>query len=164
MERIEVSQYVMHARDRLGPYFKTEEPEGLLPGRILKLEPVALEDWTTYIGEWARKDEFESAFRIREGWGVRIWTDGSIYEGWFRNDRAHGRGRLIHADGYIYEGPWVKDMASGENGIYTHYDGTEYRGSFLNDKQDGWGVEVWPDGVRYQGEYVQGKKHGKGKF
>jgi hypothetical protein len=40
----------------------------------------------------------------REGWGVRRWTDGSIYEGWFKADQACGRGRLIHADGYTYLG------------------------------------------------------------
>ncbi|TNV73217.1 hypothetical protein FGO68_gene11675 [Halteria grandinella] len=160
----DVSPFVMQQRTRYGPFFKTEEPEGLAEGRVLKLEPVTLEDWTTYIGEWARRDEFESAFRIREGWGVRIWADGSIYEGWFRQDRASGMGRLIHADGYSYEGPWEADMASGQNGIYRHSDGTEYQGSFMQDKQHGYGVETWPDGVKYSGQYHLGKKHGRGKF
>lgn len=68
---------------------------------------------------------------------MRIWTDGSIYEGWFKQDKAHGMGRLIHADGYTYEGLWEADMASGENGVYRHSDGTEYNGAFSKDKQDG---------------------------
>jgi hypothetical protein len=37
--------------------------------------------------------------------------DGSIYEGWFKADKAYGKGRLIHTDGYIYEGDWVDDKA-----------------------------------------------------
>ena len=45
--------------------------------------------------------------------------DGSIYEGWYKDDRAHGLGRLIHTDGYIYEGDWVDDKAEGY-GTYTN--------------------------------------------
>jgi hypothetical protein len=57
--------------------------------------------------------------RVREGFGVQRFMDGSIYEGWFKGDRAHGKGRLIHTDGYIYEGDWFEDKAQGR-GIYTN--------------------------------------------
>jgi hypothetical protein len=30
--------------------------------------------------------------------------DGSVYEGWWKNNMAHGKGRLINADGDIYDG------------------------------------------------------------
>jgi len=48
-----------------------------------------------------------------------MWADGSVYEGYFYNDIAHGRGRLIHADGDVYEGYWVNDHAEGF-GVYLH--------------------------------------------
>jgi hypothetical protein len=44
--------------------------------------------------------------------------DGSIYDGWFMNDHACGKGRLIHSDGYIYDGEWQNDKAEGK-GTYT---------------------------------------------
>ena len=47
------------------------------------------------------------------------------YEGYWKDDRACGRGRLIHADGDAYEGDWVDDKTHVK-GIYTHYDGTMY--------------------------------------
>jgi hypothetical protein len=32
-----------------------------------------------------------------------------MYEGWFKNNKAFGKGRLIHANGDFYEGEWVDD-------------------------------------------------------
>jgi hypothetical protein len=42
-----------------------------------------------------------------------IWANGSFYEGYWRNDKANGNGRLIHADGDVYEGEWRDDKAHG---------------------------------------------------
>lgn len=126
---IEVSQYVKENRELLGPFLKGETPEDIFEERILREEQITLEDWTIYVGEWARSNEYESELRVREGFGIRIWPDGSIYEGWFKQDCAYGKGRLIHADGYIYEGDWENDTACGE-GVYTHFDGCHYEGTF----------------------------------
>lgn len=35
------------------------------------------------------------------------WKDGSIYEGYWKENMAYGFGRLIHSDGDVYEGEWV---------------------------------------------------------
>jgi hypothetical protein len=48
-----------------------------------------------------------------------MWTDGSVYEGYFSEDIGNGRGRLVHADGDVYEGYWVNDHAEGF-GVYLH--------------------------------------------
>ena len=53
----------------------------------------------------------KSSFRfqdsdIRDGRGIQIWLDGSRYEGYWKNNKANGHGRLIHADGDVYEGEW----------------------------------------------------------
>ncbi len=34
---------------------------------------------------------------IREGRGILVKKDGALYEGWFRNNKFHGRGRVISA-------------------------------------------------------------------
>mmetsp|Transcript_39956 Transcript_39956/g.29462 ORF Transcript_39956/g.29462 Transcript_39956/m.29462 type:complete len:101 (+) Transcript_39956:290-592(+) len=59
---------------------------------------VLLENNAKYEGEWLVGTD------IRDGRGVQIWSDGSRYEGYWKANRANGRGRLIHADGDIYEG------------------------------------------------------------
>ena len=116
-----------------------------------------LEDGTRYEGEW----DIDSKQRC--GFGIYVWTDGSIYEGMIENGKAHGQGRLIHADGDVYEGEWDDDKACGK-GLYTHKDGASYEGKWMDDKQHGDGIETWPDGAKYEGPYQHGMKHGEGVF
>jgi hypothetical protein len=70
-----------------------------------------MENGARYKGQWNKTTN------QREGRGVQIWPDGSIYEGHWALDKANGRGRLIHADGDVYEGGWNEDKAEGY-GIY----------------------------------------------
>jgi len=46
---------------------------------------------------------------------------------------ANGKGRLIHADGDVYEGEWKDDKAH-RKGVYTHMDGAKYDGDWHEDK------------------------------
>ncbi|CAI2374483.1 unnamed protein product [Moneuplotes crassus] len=122
---------------------------------------------TKYLGEWNGD--------MREGRGIQVTLNNPaegdqpssdiafIYEGYWLNDLAHGKGRLIHQDGDVYKGSWEKGKASGY-GDYIHSDGTKYEGSWKDDLQDGQGKEYWVDGSMYQGQYKQGCKHGQGKF
>jgi len=38
-----------------------------------------------------------------------IHADGDIYDGYWKNDKAHGYGQYTHTDGAQYEGYWVDD-------------------------------------------------------
>jgi hypothetical protein len=51
--------------------------------------------------------------QIKEGRGIEIWPDGSIYEGWWKDDKPNGKGREIKANGDIYDGNWKDDKAHG---------------------------------------------------
>ena len=48
---------------------------------------------------------------VRHGFGTHIWTDGSIYEGYWMFDQIQGMGRKIYKDGTVYVGSW-------KNGLY----------------------------------------------
>ena len=61
---------------------------------------VELENGAKYEGEWLVGTE------SRDGRGVQIWFDGSRYDGYWVENKANGKGRLIHADGDVYEGDW----------------------------------------------------------
>ena len=45
----------------------------------------------------------------KQGYGIRVQTDGSIYEGKWENDHPFGKGRQIAADGSYYEGVFEND-------------------------------------------------------
>ena len=142
----------MTTERKIGPYVYPEEIDDNIP-KVQK-NAVKLENGAIYIGEWNGKWE-------RHGKGAQVWNDGSKYEGYWKNDKANGQGRLIHGD--VYVGEWVDDKAHGF-GIYTHTDGAKYIGQWINDKQHGKGKEDWPDGSRYEGDYHDGQKNGFGKF
>ena len=46
---------------------------------------------------------------MKHGKGKQIWKDGTIYEGFWYEDKANFYGRMIHPDGDIYEGQWKDD-------------------------------------------------------
>ena len=48
-----------------------------------------------------------------------------MYEGFWQDNKANGKGRLIHADGDVYDGHWKDDKAHGF-GVYSHLDGARY--------------------------------------
>ena len=67
---------------------------------------------------------------MKSGKGTKKWPDGSVYskyEGDWKNDRANGKGKLIHANGDIYEGEWSDDKAHGY-GVLLKSDGGKYEG------------------------------------
>lgn len=57
-----------------------------------------MDNMARYTGEWHKTKN------VRQGRGVQIWPDGSMYEGYWKDNKAHGRGRLIHSDGDVYDG------------------------------------------------------------
>lgn len=60
---------------------------------------------------------------IREGFGTSLHADGSIYEGWYKNDKRNGGGRLILSNGDVAEGTFKDDLMIGK-GTNNKYDGT----------------------------------------
>jgi hypothetical protein len=63
----------------------------------LKNYSILYPDGSIYYGYFSRAWE-------REGYGVLIFPDGAKYQGFFKNNKMHGRGRLVGIDGDYYEG------------------------------------------------------------
>ena len=99
----------------------------------------------------------------REGFGKYYMADGSIYKGFFKNNKMEGRGRIVNINGFIYEGEFKNGRSNGY-GKFFALDGTCYKGTWLNDKQNGSGNEIYPDGSCYNGNFKDGKKNGSGKL
>ena len=47
------------------------------------------------------------------------------YVGYWRNNKACGKGKLYHSDGDLYDGYWLDDKPNGY-GVYLHSVSTKY--------------------------------------
>jgi len=67
----------------------------------LKYENLMLfDDGSIYRGQKKLVNKKE----IREGYGIHVWPDGSMYEGMWLRNKANGKGKLMLSDGDIYQG------------------------------------------------------------
>lgn len=146
-----LSQTTKSVLAKLGPY--KFDPQPIL--NVSKKGPIKLENKSIYIGEWSLNNQ-------RHGKGTNYWEDGTIYEGYWENDKANGEGRCISYNGNVYIGNW-KDCKANGKGIYITFDGIKYEGDWVNDKHHGFGIETWVDVIKYQGHYENGLKSGFGK-
>ena len=96
------------------------------------------------------------------GEGVKVFADGSRYEGQWKDGKKSGKGRYIYPDGDVYEGQWLDDKAHGEG--FHQSKQSRYNGQWAMDLKHGYATEDWDDGSKYTGQYHNGQKHGKGMF
>jgi hypothetical protein len=100
---------------------------------------------------------------LKHGYGHEI-TNDHIYEGYFKNDKKEGDGKLTYKNTPdCYEGDFKDNLING-TGIYKWANGDIFHGTFKDGKMDGKGVYKWPDGGQYEGEYVNNLKEGFGIF
>lgn len=143
--------------DNLIPSFHLNEKEQyMLENSNLIKSSIIYPDKSLYKGYYNQKWQ-------RHGYGIFYLIDGSVYEGFFKNDKMDGRGRLLNIEGFVYEGEFTNNKANGY-GKYVSLEGIMYKGSWKDEKQNGKGEEVYPDGSTYEGNFVNGKKNGNGKF
>jgi hypothetical protein len=45
---------------------------------------------------------------IKQGYGIQIWPSGTVYEGNWENNVAHGKGKFTHVNGNVYEGMYIR--------------------------------------------------------
>lgn len=93
----------------------------------------------------------------------RNYTDGTTYEGEYKDGEWHGHGTWTHPDGRKYEGEFKDGQPNGQ-GIWTHTDGRKYEGEYKDGKRHGQGIWTHTDGSKYEGEYKDGKRHGQGTY
>ena len=93
-----------------------------------------------------------------------FFSDGDIYKSYYEKNKALQYGIYNYYKlGTIYEGYWKDDKKTGI-GIEIKYDGTLYKGEFDNGKKNGTGIYYWKDNSVYFGEWQDNKCHGYGVF
>ena len=102
----------------------------------------------------------------KHGKGKYISNNGTttlVYEGDYQNDVIHGKGKIKYANNAVYEGEWEHGKIHGK-GKYTYANGEVYEGDWKDNEIYGKGKYTFANGDVYEGEFKDGKKHGKGKF
>ena len=121
-----------------------------------------------------------------EGYGMKVYASGNMYEGQWRAGQFAGVGTMHSATGdrYVgqwvagkqqgqgsehyptgdkYEGEWVAGLSEGQ-GTYHSADGNTYEGEWVAGKQEGKGTYHFASGSRYEGEFVAGTREGQGTY
>ena len=65
---------------------------------------VYIDNGDLYYGEWDISGN-------KHGRGIQLWADRSKYIGYWINNKANKKGKLIHKDGDRYDGEWLDDKA-----------------------------------------------------
>ena len=72
---------------------------------IKYFEKMYIEEGLQFEGNW------ENGKKLK---GLLFWDNGMIYEGEFKNDLFHGKGKLLYLNGDFYEGNWENNKANGK--------------------------------------------------
>ncbi len=95
------------------------------------------------------------------------YKNGSVYDGEFMEDEAHGVGTFKGVNGEFYQGEWQADKQHG-SGVYRFVSGARYRGEWKYGKMDGYGIYENLEGQKfigkYEGQMIQGKMDGLGLY
>jgi hypothetical protein len=142
-----------HMYEKLGVYrFRPHElVESRLDGREL-LPGLIITDneGAQYIGEITGDS-------IKHGRGVAIYADGSLYEGFFKNNQRHGSGRFIYANGDVYMGTFINGLCEGY-GLYDALEDTDFKGYWSDGKMHGRGFEIEHGEYTFRGKFKNGEK------
>ena len=111
-------------------------------------------DWI-YIGEVKE----EGTDHIPHGIGIKVWSGGSIKEGYWKDGEQHGRGRYIY-NGDYYIGEFKEGRWDGE-GTYYYKNGDRYKGKWKDNLKYGKGTYYTKNGVKYVGQWDGWKGQGK---
>jgi len=52
------------------------------------------------------KGKINPSTNKKEGFGIQVFPDGTIFEGFFKGGRKHGSGRLVTHAGEVLMGDW----------------------------------------------------------
>ncbi|XP_032896456.1 radial spoke head 10 homolog B2-like isoform X2 [Amblyraja radiata] len=119
-----------------------------------------------YQGDWVNN--------VREGWGVRRYKSGNVYDGEWKNFTRHGEGTMSWiSTNEEYTGQWENGIQHGfgnhtwflKRVLGTQYPlRNQYVGEFVKGVRQGHGKFFYASGAMYSGEWLANKKHGFGTF
>ena len=100
----------------------------------------------------------------KEGFGIKKFSDKSIFRGIFHHNLPNGYGKYNFSNGNSFKGIFENGNANNY-GIFNFPSiGLIFEGYWKNDIQNEIGIEKWSNNSYYKGEYDYGKKNGLGIY
>lgn len=92
--------------------------------------------------------QYNAATKEREGKGVCVFKNFTLYEGFWKDDNPNGTGRLINSAGTIYVGGFENGQYHGEGTLIHQEDKSRhsYKGKWKEGIMHGEGHEQFTDG------------------
>lgn len=112
--------------------------------RPREFKQLTLDDGSLYVGEVRHNST------TREGKGVWTTPGGSVYEGYWLDDKWEHKGRMIFTDGSFYEGHFFCGKPHGL-GKTVAADGTICEGYWEGGKPHGECLVTYTNGESYRG-------------
>lgn len=105
---------------------------------------------------------------LKDGLGRMVYPDDDplfrkVYEGSWKNNQNHGKGKMIFTTGDCYDGDWKEGEFHG-TGQFVYNDGDVYDGEFVNNMRHGYGVLRSANGSVYKGQWDENYRFGKGEL
>lgn len=101
---------------------------------------------------------------MANGYGVGLYSTGSVYDGEWKDNTRHGKGKYTWANGDYYQGAFNNDVREGY-GVYYFKSGERYEGNWKNELRDGQGIffdkngKVLLEGLWKEDKFIE--KNGK---
>lgn len=91
--------------------------------------------------------------------------EGGTYTGEIdlETKKPDGSGMMYYSDGSMYDGNWKNGLPDGD-GEMTYQNGDTYNGQWKEGKREGYGTYVWCDDRQYIGYYKDDLRNGEGEY
>jgi hypothetical protein len=88
--------------------------------------------------KWSNGSVYEGQFKdgIQNGVGANKWSNGDVYKGQYKDGYINGTGTFKWSNGTVYVGKW-KDSEMNGQGTYTNSNGVKSSGVWVDSKLDG---------------------------
>ena len=91
------------------------------------------------------------------GEGQKVWPNGDMYEGGWKDGLQFGEGTYTWSGGKMkYHGQYKDGLQDGQ-GTFTWTNGDQYQGGFKEDEMDGKGTVTLANGEKYEVVYEEGQ-------
>ncbi len=177
-----ISGNVLEKSNRFIAKWSDSRHKGKVIFRLVKGGTGMIGEWwyddNEYGGYWfgVRETEIDGCIsgECSDGWGIHVWSDGSRYEGSWKDRAFHGKGTYYNSRGnVVFSGLWANGVFQGKcstgdcvngEGTLVLGNGDKYKGSFSDCEPDSFGVYTTKMGDVYTGAFRRGLPNGSGEI
>ncbi len=117
---------------------------------------------------YAKDSKYPGKFKLGNdkfnGQGIRIYENGIIYTGKFKESKLDGQGTIIYPNGNSFSGFFKDNNFNGQGTFINIERGDKHIGEWKDSKMNGQGTMIYANGEKYSGEWKNGSRAGQGTY